>query len=387
MDVAAIGALKLDLTNHGVRLGDDLVAGGFALAFAGDGGNPGAEGLDLILPGDWWVNVSVAPGYARTSPYTLTLAYEHLVLRHRARGDIPVRVPDTVRFRQMRTHTGHSCGDIGAVHGEWLVVAPIGMRDQLGLDRPRRFLGLPAVRALTKTQWSIDEVVFCAEQAWRLAGVRMVHLEAGTLLKDDGGVADLAPYIAAIRRALPVMVSVTALPPSDPTATLALYAAGCDAISYHLLAWDEPAAARVAPIRSRFVPHERFLAALTAAARAFPSGAVSTDLLLGLEPIERAHAALGELCRMGVVPNCTVFRPLAGAEDDAPDGDMLPTEPILALMAERMRLLRAHDLWHTRVRGFPRTLSGLDRYRPRWSDRWYAALRRRWRISDDAEAA
>ncbi len=67
MDVAAIGALKLDLTNHGVRLGDDLVAGGFALAFAGDGaGNPGAEGLDLLLPGDWWVNVSFYNVYAST---------------------------------------------------------------------------------------------------------------------------------------------------------------------------------------------------------------------------------------------------------------------------------------------------------------------------------
>ncbi len=382
-----ISSLRLDLANQGVKVGDDLISAGFGLALASDGGLGGApgesaEGIDIILPGGWWTNVCVAPNYARTSPYTLSFASpgsETLVLRHRARGDIPISVPDTSRFRHCRTHTGVSCGDIGAIHGPWLVTSPFTARAGVGLDRPRRFLGLPPQRPLTKGQWSIDDVVACAEAAWR-SGARLVHIEAGHVLKEDGGLADIGPYIQAIKRALPTLVSLSVLPPEDPAQVLHLYAAGCDAISYPLLAWDEAAAAQVAPVRARFVSHARILAALEAAARWFPRGAVSTDLLLGLEPLKNVGEACAALAAKGIVPNLTVFRPLPGAEDEAPSGEMVPTDPILQLMEKRTRLLHTYRLASSRVRGFPRVHSGMDRYRPSVAKRWYSDWRRRIRV-------
>lgn len=381
---AEVAALRLDLTNQGVRLGDDVIAAGFDLALStapGISSGTVSEGIDLVLPGGWCTNVCIAPGYARTSPYVLGLGSAGVLeLRHPRHGTIPVTVPDTARFRHERTHSGVSCGDIGAVHGSWLVVAPFAARDGLGLDRPRRFLGLPPQRPLQKGQWSVDEVVACAEAAWSHAGARLVHLEASHLLRDDGGLADLAPYISALKRALPTLVSVSTLPPVDPTRTLDLYAAGCDAISYHLLAFDAEAAAQVAPIRSRFVNHERLMNGLRAAARVFPRGAVATDLLLGLEPLAHVSAALPQLTAEGIVPNLALFRPLPGGEDDVPAGTLVPTEPILALRAERGDHLRAHGLWHSRVRGFPRTLWGFEPYVPSLADRLYAGVRRSLRV-------
>ncbi len=378
---AEVAALRLDLTNQGVRLGDDVIAAGFDLALASTGNSNASEGIDLILPGGWCTNVCIAPGYARTSPYVLALGHGGaLELRHPRHGTVPVTAPDTVRFRHQRTHSGVSCGDIGAVHGRWLVMAPFAARDGVQLDRPRRFLGLPPLRPLQKGQWTVDEVVACAEAAWTYAGARLVHLEASHLLRDDGGVADLSPYITALKRALPTLVSVSALPPTDPLQTLALYAAGCDSISYHLLAFDAAAAAEVAPIRSRFVSHDRLMNGLRAAARVFPRGAVSTDLLLGLEPLAHVSAALPKLTAEGIVPNLALFRPLPGGEDDVPAGTLVPTEPILALRAERGDHLRAHGLWHSRVRGFPRTLWGFEPYLPSFIDRAYAAMRRSLRV-------
>lgn len=378
---AEVAALRLDLTNQGVRLGEDVVAAGFDLALASNGNGNASEGIDLILPGGWCTNVCIAPGYARTSPYVLALGSGGaLELRHPRHGIVPVTAPDTSRFRHQRTHSGVSCGDIGAVHGRWLVMAPFAARDGVQLDRPRRFLGLPPLRPLQKGQWSVDEVVACAEAAWTHAGARLVHLEASHLLRDDGGLADLSPYISALKRALPTLVSVSALPPTDPAQTLDLYAAGCDSISYHLLAFDAAAAAEVAPIRSRFVSHERLMNGLRAAARVFPRGAVSTDLLLGLEPLEHVSVALPKLTAEGIVPNLALFRPLPGGEDDVPAGTLVPTEPILALRAERGDHLRAHGLWHSRVRGFPRTLWGFEPYLPSFIDRAYAAMRRSLRV-------
>ena len=381
---AEVAALRLDLTNQGVRLGDDVIAAGFDLALASTGNSNASEGIDLILPGGWCTNVCIAPGYARTSPYVLALGQGGaLELRHPRHGTVPVTAPDTSRFRHQRTHSGVSCGDIGAVHGRWLVMAPFAARDGVQLDRPRRFLGLPPLRPLQKGQWTVDEVVACAEAAWTYAGARLVHLEASHLLRDDGGVADLAPYISALKRALPTLVSVSALPPTEAAQTLALYAAGCDSISYHLLAFDAAAAAEVAPIRSRFVSHDRLMNGLRAAARVFPRGAVSTDLLLGLEPLAHVSAALPKLTAEGIVPNLALFRPLPGGEDDVPAGTLVPTEPILALRAERGDHLRAHGLWHSRVRGFPRTLWGFEPYLPSFIDRAYAAMRRSLRVKQE----
>ncbi len=390
MDASDLLRLRLDLANQGLRISDELLEAGFALMLAADGLPGGAEGIDLILPGEVWTNVSVAPGYARTSPYRLDgEERDHcwrFTLRHRSKGTWPVEVPDTSRFRAARTHTGFSCGEIGAIHGPWLVCAPILPRGDLGLDRPRRFVGLPPNRTLAKARWSVDEVVSAAEAGWRHGGVRLVHLEASHVLADDGGIAELLPYVQALKRALPTLVSLSALPPTDPSRVVELYAAGVDALSYHLLAFDQAAAARAAPVRARFVPHDRLRAGLRAAARIFPTGAVSTDLLVGLEPLDHLEPAMAELCANGVVPNLTVFRPLPGAEDDAPGGDLVPTEPLIALIERRRSLIQQHGLFGSPVRGFPRTLAGIDPYRPGFTHRAYAGLRRWLRLAP-AEAA
>ena len=373
---SALTALRLDLTNHGVRLSDDLLASGFALGLATHGHEDGAEGIDLILPGDRWVNVSVAANYVQKSPFLLLATPAGMVLRHPSRGDLPVRLPDTARFRHARTESGASCGDVGAIHGPWLVTAPIAADPTLGLDLPQRFLGLPTFRATEATRWSVADVVTSAQKAHATAGIRLIHLEAGHVQFEDGGLAALAPYIVALKHALPVLVSVTSLPPTKPEAVRALYKAGCDALAYHLLAWDSAAAAAAAPQRSHVVSHDRILTSLRAAAACFPRGAVSTDLLVGLEPLANAELGLEALSAQGIVPNLTVFRPLPGAEDDAPAGEMVATGPLLTLMDNRRVLLQRHGLWHSRVRGFPRTLAGVERYAPDWRDQLHCRVRR-----------
>jgi hypothetical protein len=382
--VSSLAALRLDLINQGLRVDEALVAAGFTLALSTDARTSDlAEGIDVILPGGWWTSVSIATTIAKSSPWVLGFSSrqaDRLELRHRSRESIPVTLPDTSRFRHQRTPTGVSCGDIGAVHGRWVVIAPFASREPVGFDRPRRFLGIPPSRPLTKSQWSIDEVVACAQAAWRTAGVRLVHLEASHVLREDGGLADLAPYLHALKRALPTMISISVTPPVDAHLVLDLYAAGADSVSYHLLAWDEQAASLVTPLRSRFVSHRRILDALVAAARVFPRGAVSTDLLLGLEPLATVEHACSTLTELGIVPNLTVFRPLPGAEDHAPTSETMALEKILALTEKRYRLLQANQLARTCVRGFPRVLSGMDRYRPRLSDRCYASWRRQLRV-------
>jgi hypothetical protein len=53
-------------------------------------------------------------------------------------------------------------------------------------------------------------------------------------------------------------------------------------------------------------------------------------------------------------------------------------------MEQRRELLQRYGLWHSRIRGFPRTVSGIDPYRPGMMERLYAAARRHLRVMQEA---
>ena len=57
---------------------------------------------------------------------------------------------------------------------------------------------------------------------------------------------------------------------------------------------------------------------------------------------------------------------------------------LLLCRAERGDHMRAHGLWHSRLRGFPRTLWGFEPYVPTLSDRMYASVRRSLRVKREA---
>ena len=94
------------------------------------------------------------------------------------------------------------------------------------------------------------------------------------------------------------------------------YAEGVDVICFNLEAASEEAMLRHFPGRARFYGRERYLKALSHAARIFPSGAVWSDLLIDLAPKAALQAAATELVAARVLPTFGTLA-LRGADDGA----------------------------------------------------------------------
>ena len=250
--------IRLSLMSDGLRCDASVI----------DLGLGQLEGIDLILQDGRWVNVSCGPSYADTSPWELRCeqephrenirgykAWGGLGIHHDSGRWWPVRIPNTIDYRRSSTVSGHSCGDVAAVHGDWLVCAPFAVRDELGLEQPERFVGVPYHRPRQKGQWSVDDMVCALHAARKHTGVRWVHIEASHVLRDDAAASELAPYIRGAKTTLNTVVSVSVAPSDNPQGLLELYAAGADAVACHLLAWNPEAAERLAPQRARILPH------------------------------------------------------------------------------------------------------------------------------------
>ncbi|MBI5233082.1 MAG: hypothetical protein HY880_01870, partial [Deltaproteobacteria bacterium] len=143
-------------------------------------------------------------------------------------------------------------------------------------------------------------------------GTEVIYLSIGFSKSDDGGIELLRPYIKAIKNHFNTLVAVEALPPTNNRWIDETYALGADSVLYNLEIYDKELFEIICPGRARLIGRERYLDALRYAATIFPSGTVSSHLIVGLEPPGSTCAGIDFLAGMGVVPILPIYRPSKG---------------------------------------------------------------------------
>jgi hypothetical protein len=127
----------------------------------------------------------------------------------------------------------------------------------------------------------------------------MVTLSSGHVETEDGGVERLEKWVTAIRKHLNVLIALDLAPPETDEWIDKTYAMGVDALYYDA---------------DNFEKHRpRQLDALKYAARIFPTGAVLSHVVIGLEPPEQTLANIDLLIDRGVVPVLVYFPPYNGS--------------------------------------------------------------------------
>ena len=71
---------------------------------------------------------------------------------------------------------------------------------------------------------------------------------------------------------------------------------------------------RICPGKARIHGQELFLEAMAHCAARMPSGSVSGEIIAGVEPIERTHAAIDLIAKLGAFPTVCIFRPTLGSD-------------------------------------------------------------------------
>ncbi len=255
-----------------------------------------SRAVEIMLPDESCVRARIDAG----SPYSLAGDEDAIV--HDGDGEYPVRVSPEPDFAQRKNARGVELGAIVQVRGLYAVVALDG---GCGLSNVGRTCALCLGRELTQRGgewWPVEEVVEALRAVFDEGAAEFVHFNVGYMPGDDAGVARLRPYIEAVRRYFDARIGVTMHPPAMLRAIDVSYAMGFDVVCYNFEAATELSLERHFPGRTRFLGRQRYLAALGHAAKVFPSGAVWSHVVAGLDSPDDTRGAIAEIATTGAVP-------------------------------------------------------------------------------------
>jgi hypothetical protein len=325
-----LGLLKLQLFYHGIRVADGLpspLTNPFGL-------------VHLVLPERMPVSVHVNSNGADT-PFTLRRESGGFFLDIRGSAPVPVQWTPPLSSYQKRTASGLLVSDVLTVHGDYIAVHPSHpcRFGQSGLSC--RYCG--SSKELSQhPPFTPRDLVEAIQIVLAEKRCDVVTLSSGRVDTEDGGVERLEKWVAMLRKHLNVLISLDLVPPAQNEWIDKTYAMGVDALYYDSDFFnpnDEP--------RTDLEKHKsRQLEALEYAAKIFPTGAVLSHLVIGLEPLQETRKSIDLLIDRGVVPVLAYFPPYDGSSlrntwTATPEEAM----PLYAHLYERLVRTRINPHW------------------------------------------
>jgi len=334
--------IEIDLFCRGLRLSPAVslaAARGVRRTRAGLG-----SGLELVLPTGSrlkpaiWMNAPVAESFARLSPYILHPHGEaHVILDERHGFRYPVRLPPQPAWYDRETSRGTPMSRIGVLQGTYLGIYINPICEFWGSDLNCRFcttgqnVGDAEVAAKT-----VDEVVETCRAAKQESGVTFVHLNGGF---QGGRALEFAePFIRAIKQDVGLLVGVQLTPERTLSRYDRLIACGVDHFSFCIELIDPAWFAEICPGKARSLGQDLFFHAMEYCAARLPRGAVSGELIAGIEPIARTIEGIERIAQAGAFPTICIFRPTVASQmADWPPPDYDDMRTVMAAMYDACR--------------------------------------------------
>jgi hypothetical protein len=165
---------------------------------------------------------------------------------------------------------------------------------------------------------AVADVVEVARAAKEESGITFVHLNAG--FQGSRGVQFAEPYIRALKEEVGVLVGAQLAPEKDFSHYDRLIDLGVDHVSFCLEFIDPEWFRRICPGKDKVLGQQIFFDSIAYCAKRMGKGAVSGEIIAGVEPIEQTLAGIDWIADHGAFPTVCVFRPTIGAdmEDWAP---------------------------------------------------------------------
>jgi solute carrier family 13 (sodium-dependent dicarboxylate transporter), member 2/3/5 len=306
--------LEIDLLCRGVRLEPEAIGGAREVrrTRAGLG-----SGLELVIPtGSWikpelWVNAPVAEPFVHVSPYALSGDGGACELYDERTGErYRVRLAPRPTWYDRETSRGLPMSSVGVLQGTYLGIY-INATCAFWTANPRlncRFCTtgqnvgpLPTIGDVVETCWAAKD-----------EGATFVHLNGGF----QGGHALEAaePFVRTIKEEVGLLVGVQLAPERDFGRYDRLIAAGVDHFSFCLELLDADWFARICPGKARTLGQSLFFEAMAHCAARLPRGAVSGEIIAGIEPCENTIEAIERIAAAGAFPTVCIFRPTTGSD-------------------------------------------------------------------------
>jgi hypothetical protein len=337
--------LEIDLFCRGIRVPENVPldgARGISRTRAGLG-----SGLEVVVPGgSWlkdriWVNVPVEESFAQQSPYVLEGSPRdgYGIRDERNQVRYPVEVAPEPAWYTQTTTRGIPMNRIGVLQGTYLGIY-INMVCTFWNYDPAlncRFCTTGNnVGEHEVVDKAVADVVEVAQAAKAQSGITFVHLNAG--FQGSRGVQFAEPYIAALKEQVGVLVGAQLAPQKDFSSYDRLIALGVDHISFCLEFIDPEWFAKVCPGKQRVLGQQIFFDSIEYCAKRMPKGAVSGEIIAGVEPVEATLRGIDWIADHGAFPTVCIFRPTVGADMESwPSPTYEDMRPIMAHVYDACR--------------------------------------------------
>ena len=312
--------LEIDLFCRGLRIPDEVSldgARGISRTRAGLG-----SGLEIVLPGNsWlkdrlWVNVPVVEHFVKDTPYVLEGGPDGYRIRDTRSQDLyPIEIPREPSWYSSTTSRGIPMNRVGVLQGTYLGVYVnnvCAFWNSSPAQNCRFCTTGTNVREHEALDKNVADVVEVARAARRESGVTFVHLNAG--FQGNRGVQFAEPYVRALKEQVGCLVGAQLAPEKDFSRFDRLIALGVDHLSFCLEFIDPEWFAKICPGKDRVLGQQLFFDVIAYCASKMPKGAVSGEIIAGVEPIEKTLEGIDWIADHGAFPTVCVFRPTIGGD-------------------------------------------------------------------------
>jgi hypothetical protein len=337
--------LEIDLFCKGMQIPETVSldgARGVSRTRAGLG-----SGLEIVIPtGSWikdaiWANVPVVEEFTRRSPYVLIGSPEdgYQVQDDRSGVRYPIAIPRQPAWYTRETARGMAMNQIGVLQGTHLGIY-INLVCTFWNDNPALNCSFCTtgrnVGVTESMDKAIDDVVETCRAARDESGVTFVHFNGG--FQGTRGIEWSEPYIRAIKEQVGLLVGVQLTPERDFSRYDRLFELGVDHVSFCVEFFDPEWFARLCPGKEQRLGQSLFFDAMEYCARRMSKGAVSGEIIAGVEPIESTLNAIDHITSLGAFPTVCVFRPTIGSDmEDWPPPRYEDMRHVMAYMYDACR--------------------------------------------------
>lgn len=294
--------LKIGLLTQGVRFSD------VASEEMSKRGNVRAgvfQSVDLTFPSGVVINSPYHTGFSELSPYQIEWDGSHFFLSY---GDEFLSFISLASEDPLRNYTTQS--GMPFRNATFLSTDRLRVHHELRCHFKETGNGCHFCNATLKSgNFSMDDVFEVVD--YYLDHISFRHFliggGSGTDEEEPKRILSLAQHI---RSKSDKPIYAMCLPPQDTSILEKYYEVGINEIGFNLELFDRIRAKEIMPGKGA-IPFSRYEEAYKTATRLWgKNGAVRSLLVLGLEPLNSFYAGVEWLCKLGVMPIISVFRPV-----------------------------------------------------------------------------
>lgn len=296
--------LKISLMNQGVHIPEET-----EIYFKNHGGMCEAvyNAVDIYINGII-INAPVNVKFSEISPFELRVENDFVKLYFMDKYIFNVEIKPEDVVRKQKTSSGQSVRDICL-----LATDRVRVQHSRNCNFVRNNVGCKFCE-VNNHEFSFNFNDICeAIDLYKNSDYEFRHFLIGgrsdSFDKEPKEIIEIAKYI---NRDLKYPIYVMSVPPTSEDILDAYFEAGVTEIAFNIEIWNRDIARKWMPGKGN-IPLQNYLNMLEYAVKLWGNaGAVRSSFIVGLEPISSLLVGIETICKLGVAPILSVFRPIPG---------------------------------------------------------------------------